>query len=233
RHVTHVHAKDTAVPPGAAVRGVLDTDFGPVPEDPARRTPTGIGHSCSTWPEDPAWRFVALGEGHDVEYWTGFLTALAATDPDLNVNIEHEDAAFGQVEGLERSARTLLARSEERRVGKEATSRSTLRQSSRRRHTRSKRDWSSDVCSSDLLAGGPGLALRGARRGARRGVLDRFPHGARCDGPGPERQHRARGRRLRPGRGPRTQRPHPARRRRRRGHLTSVDGASPRPIPTT
>ena len=109
RHVTHVHAKDTAVLPGAPVRGVLDTDFGPVPEDPARRTPTGIGHSCSTWPEDPAWRFVALGEGHDVEYWTGFLTALAATDPDLNVNIEHEDAAFGQVEGLERSARTLLA----------------------------------------------------------------------------------------------------------------------------
>src|SRR5690606_40745063 len=28
--------------------------------------------------------------------------------------------------------------------------------SSRRRHTRFSRDWSSDVCSSDLLAGGPG-----------------------------------------------------------------------------
>src|SRR5207249_7457507 len=28
--------------------------------------------------------------------------------------------------------------------------------SSRRRHTRSKRDWSSDVCSSDLAAGSPG-----------------------------------------------------------------------------
>lgn len=109
RHITHVHAKDTAVLPGAAVRGVLDTDFGAVPEDPAQRTPTGIGHYCSIWPTDPAWRFVALGEGHDVEYWTGFLTALAAVNPDLSVNIEHEDAAFGQVEGLERSARTLLA----------------------------------------------------------------------------------------------------------------------------
>lgn len=109
RHITHVHAKDTAVLPGAAVRGVLDTDFGAVPEDPAQRTPTGIGHYCSTWPTDPAWRFVALGEGHDVEYWTGFLTALAAVNPDLSVNIEHEDAAFGQVEGLERGARTLLA----------------------------------------------------------------------------------------------------------------------------
>ncbi len=111
-HITHVHAKDTSVLPGAAVRGVLDTAFGPVPEDPAQRTPTGIGHWCSTWPEDPAWRFVALGEGHDVDYWTRFLTALAAVNPDLNVNIEHEDAAFGQIEGLERGARTLLAAAE-------------------------------------------------------------------------------------------------------------------------
>ncbi|MGP9537205.1 sugar phosphate isomerase/epimerase family protein [Brachybacterium sp. AOP43-C2-M15] len=111
-HITHVHAKDTAVLPGAAVRGVLDTAFDPVPEDPAQRTPTGVGHYCSTWPEDPAWRFVALGEGHDVDYWTRFLAALAAVNPDLNVNIEHEDAAFGQVEGLERGARTLLAAAE-------------------------------------------------------------------------------------------------------------------------
>lgn len=111
-HITHVHAKDTSVLPGAAVRGVLDTAFDPVPEDPAQRTPTGIGHYCSTWPEDPAWRFVALGEGHDVDYWTRFLTALAAVNPDLNVNIEHEDAAFGKVEGLERGARTLLAAAE-------------------------------------------------------------------------------------------------------------------------
>lgn len=107
-HVTHVHAKDTAVLPGAATRGVLDTAFDPVPEDPAQRTPTGIEHYCSTWPEDPAWRFVALGEGHDVEYWTRFLTALAAVNPDLHVNIEHEDAAYGQIEGLERGARILL-----------------------------------------------------------------------------------------------------------------------------
>src|SRR5207249_9241927 len=34
--------------------------------------------------------------------------------------------------------------------------------SSRRRHTRSKRDWSSDVCSSDLICGGE---LRGDSRG--------------------------------------------------------------------
>ena len=107
-HVYHVHAKDTAVLPGAALRGVLDTAFGPVPEDPAQRVPTGIGHWCSSWPEDPAWRFVALGQGHDTDYWADFLRAAAAADPDMNINIEHEDAAFGRVEGLEIGARTLL-----------------------------------------------------------------------------------------------------------------------------
>lgn len=108
-YITHVHAKDTSVLPGAATRGVLDTDFGPVPEDPAQRTPTGMGHYCSTWPEDPAWRFAAIGEGHDAEYWSRFLAALAAVDPQLNVNIEHEDAAFDRVEGIARGAKTLLA----------------------------------------------------------------------------------------------------------------------------
>src|SRR5699024_11952742 len=42
--------------------------------------------------------------------------------------------------------------------------------SSRRRHTRSKRDWSSDVCSSDLpIYGGQayGIQLSGLRRGAQ------------------------------------------------------------------
>src|SRR5207249_4784922 len=44
-------------------------------------------------------------------------------------------------------------RSEERRVGKECISGVSRDFSSRRRHTRSKRDWSSDVCSSDLSSG--------------------------------------------------------------------------------
>lgn len=107
-HIVHVHAKDTSVLPGAALRGVLDTAFDPVPEDPGQRVPTGIGHFCSSWPSEPAWRFVALGEGHDADYWADFLRAVAETDADMNISIEHEDAAFGRVEGLEISARTLL-----------------------------------------------------------------------------------------------------------------------------
>src|SRR5690606_28795881 len=43
-----------------------------------------------------------------------------------------------------------MRRSEERRVGKECRSRWARYCSSRRRHTRFSRDWSSDVCSSDL-----------------------------------------------------------------------------------
>src|SRR5690606_21140843 len=46
-------------------------------------------------------------------------------------------------------------RSEERRVGKD--SRSRVRSCRRRRHTRFSRDWSSDVCSSDLEGGLIGL----------------------------------------------------------------------------
>src|SRR5690348_14223778 len=42
-------------------------------------------------------------------------------------------------------------RSEERRVGKECRSRWAAGGSSRRRHTRWTGDWSSDVCSSDLV----------------------------------------------------------------------------------
>src|SRR5437660_1307216 len=45
---------------------------------------------------------------------------------------------------------TEALRSEERRVGKECRSRARTDDSSRRRHTRWPRDWSSDVCSSDL-----------------------------------------------------------------------------------
>src|SRR3712207_7214959 len=48
--------------------------------------------------------------------------------------------------------------------------------SSRRRHTRYWRDWSSDVCSSDLPAREGGLLRAGGRGGVDRG---RLPRGAR------------------------------------------------------
>src|SRR5690606_37884869 len=51
---------------------------------------------------------------------------------------------------LGREQITRYRRSEERRVGKECSSGWGAAVSSRRRHTRFSRDWSSDVCSSDL-----------------------------------------------------------------------------------
>ncbi len=107
-YVRHVHAKDTKIFPGAAVKGVLDTSFTRVPDDAEGKVPTGIGHWCNTWPADPAWRFVALGKGHDVAYWAQFLRAILAVNPDMNVMIEHEDGEYGQIEGLAVSAKTLV-----------------------------------------------------------------------------------------------------------------------------
>ncbi|MDU0969164.1 MAG: sugar phosphate isomerase/epimerase [Actinomycetaceae bacterium] len=107
-HIFHVHAKDTKIFPGVATRGVLDPSFGKWPEAEADRYPVGMAHWCSTWPSDPAWRFVAIGQGHDAAWWADFLRAIREINPDMNINIEHEDAAFDQLEGIERAAKTLL-----------------------------------------------------------------------------------------------------------------------------
>lgn len=108
-HIGHVHAKDTRIFPGAAYRGVLDTSFTRVAADDPGKVPTGIGHWCAAWPQDPPWRFVAVGNGHDVDYWADFLRALREVNPNLNINIEHEDGSLTQEEGLAVSAATLLA----------------------------------------------------------------------------------------------------------------------------
>jgi sugar phosphate isomerase/epimerase len=88
---------------------VLDTSFERVPADAEGKVPTGYGFWCSAWPLDPAWRFVAVGIGHDVPYWTGFLRALAEVDPDMAVNIEHEDASYSRLDGLALAAGNLRA----------------------------------------------------------------------------------------------------------------------------
>ena len=97
------------VPNVVTMSGVLDTSFERVPADAEGRVPTGYGFWCSAWPNDPAWRFVAVGIGHDVPYWTGFLSALAEIDPDMAVNIEHEDASYSRLDGLALAAGNLRA----------------------------------------------------------------------------------------------------------------------------
>jgi len=107
--VFHAAAKDAMITPGVAIRGVLDTSFERVPADAEGTVPTGYGFWCNVWPQDPAWRFVAVGIGHDVPYWTGFLSALAEIDPDMAVNIEHEDAGYSRLDGLALAAGNLRA----------------------------------------------------------------------------------------------------------------------------
>ena len=62
----------------------------------------------SGWPSSPSWDFVAVGRGHDTAYWTEFLRALQKVDPDMPVNIEHEDQELDQLEGLRFAAQTLI-----------------------------------------------------------------------------------------------------------------------------
>jgi sugar phosphate isomerase/epimerase len=107
--VFHSAAKDAMITPGVDIRGVLDTSFERVPADDAGKVPTGYGYWCNAWPANPAWRFVAVGIGHEVPYWTEFLQALAEIDSDMAVNIEHEDASYSRLEGLALAAETLRA----------------------------------------------------------------------------------------------------------------------------
>ncbi|KGJ74456.1 sugar phosphate isomerase [Cryobacterium roopkundense] len=102
-------AKDVRVNvENAAIYGVLDNRFRRLsPTEP--RTNLGGDEWANEWPKDAAWDFVALGKGHDTAYWTEFLRALHAVDPDMLVNIEHEDTELGRLEGLEVAASVLLA----------------------------------------------------------------------------------------------------------------------------
>jgi sugar phosphate isomerase/epimerase len=106
--VYNAAAKDTRINEAAKVNGVLDDRFGRVAPDAPGVVNLGGRYTLSQWPENSSWDFVAVGRGHDVSWWSGFLTALAEIDPDMAVNIEHEDQELGQLEGLQFAAQTLL-----------------------------------------------------------------------------------------------------------------------------
>jgi sugar phosphate isomerase/epimerase len=106
--VYNAAAKDTRINPAARINGVLDDRFGRVlPGEPGA---VGLGgpYTLSRWPENSSWDFVAVGRGHDTGWWRGFLQALDRVDPDMAVNIEHEDQELPQLDGLRFAAKTLL-----------------------------------------------------------------------------------------------------------------------------
>ena len=101
-------AKDTRINEAAKVNGVIDDSFFRVAEGQPGYLALGGGSTLSGWPTNPSWDFVAVGRGHDVSWWTEFLRALRDVDPDLPINIEHEDQELDQLEGLTFAANTLL-----------------------------------------------------------------------------------------------------------------------------
>jgi len=105
--VVHAAAKDVRINSEyARIYGVLDEPFRRLaPEE----NPVSLGghEFVNEWPADSAWNFVALGLGHDVDFWTRFVNALRAVDPNMAVNIEHEDTSLGRIEGLQVAADVL------------------------------------------------------------------------------------------------------------------------------
>jgi sugar phosphate isomerase/epimerase len=106
--VYNAAAKDTRINQAASVNGVLDDRHTRVRPDEPGAVSLGGRYTLSRWPENSSWDFVAVGRGHDLEFWTRFLAALQKVDPGMAVNIEHEDQELGQIEGLRSAARTLL-----------------------------------------------------------------------------------------------------------------------------
>jgi sugar phosphate isomerase/epimerase len=107
--VYHAAAKDTRInEQNCRVYGVLDDRFRRVP---AEENPLGLGgrNTLTRWPADASWQFVAVGRGHDQDFWARFLRALSAVDPGIAVNIEHEDTELDQIEGLRLAAENLQA----------------------------------------------------------------------------------------------------------------------------
>ncbi len=106
--VYNAAAKDTRINPEARINGVLnDVGFRRPEAGATDVVPLGGPYVLSRWPKPSSWDFVAVGRGHDVSWWRGFLAALERVDPDMAVNIEHEDAELGQLEGLESAAKVL------------------------------------------------------------------------------------------------------------------------------
>ncbi len=99
-------AKDVRINPAVALHGVLDDRFRRVPaeQDPLQ---LGGGYTLCEWPTDSAWDFVAVGLGHDQDFWNRFVATLARTAPGVDLAIEHEDASLGRIEGLQVAASTL------------------------------------------------------------------------------------------------------------------------------
>jgi len=67
--VFHAAAKDTRINDACRVNGVLDDRFRRLRSDEPRVN-IGGNHYVNEWPQNSSWDFVAVGRGHDLEFWT-------------------------------------------------------------------------------------------------------------------------------------------------------------------
>ncbi len=106
--VFHTAAKDIRInPEQVRLNGVLDNSFRRLdPSEP--RVNLGGDEWVNEWPKNSTWDFVAVGKGHDAEYWAEFLKAVHEVDPNMWVVIEHEDVSLGREEGLQMACETLF-----------------------------------------------------------------------------------------------------------------------------
>ncbi|MEU5104404.1 MULTISPECIES: sugar phosphate isomerase/epimerase [unclassified Streptomyces] len=107
--VYNAAAKDTRINEEAKINGVLDHRHERVRAEEPGAVSLGGRYTLSRWPKNASWDFVAVGRGHDTAFWTEFLRALRDVDPDMAVNIEHEDQELDQIEGLRLAADNLRA----------------------------------------------------------------------------------------------------------------------------
>ncbi|MER7787153.1 sugar phosphate isomerase/epimerase [Streptomyces sp. NPDC097640] len=107
--VYNAAAKDTRINEEAKINGVLDHRHERVRAEEPGAVSLGGRYTLSRWPKNASWDFVAVGRGHDTAFWTDFLRALRDVDPDMAVNIEHEDQELDQIEGLRLAADNLRA----------------------------------------------------------------------------------------------------------------------------
>ena len=102
-------AKDVRINPAAPDQRRARRSFRPRRARRARCGRPRRQYTVSRWPDESSWDFVAVGRGHDVDYWSAFLQAIERVDPDMAVNIEHEDQELDQIGGLRSAAETLLS----------------------------------------------------------------------------------------------------------------------------
>jgi sugar phosphate isomerase/epimerase len=105
--VFHAAAKDVRInTENCQLNGVLDGQFR-VPGPGEEVIGLGGRYVLNQFPAAPSWQFVTVGRGHDVAYWARFLAVASKVNPDIAVNIEHEDTELGQLEGLSLAAKNL------------------------------------------------------------------------------------------------------------------------------